>query len=123
LTPVSAHTETNLEILEGGRHLITEKPIARHPSQKADADDCCGRVRGGVLVVAATAMDDRSAACVAARQLVRDRRNRPRFAFCTLAVVAPQGLLRWIGPPTPPGSMNGVAGALRDMGRPTASRR
>src|SRR4051812_27278379 len=45
LTPVAVHTETNLEILEAGRHLISEKPIAA-TVEDADAIIEAARERG-----------------------------------------------------------------------------
>jgi predicted dehydrogenase len=44
LTPVAIHSETNMEILEAGRHLISEKPIA---ATVADADAIIEAPRGG----------------------------------------------------------------------------
>jgi predicted dehydrogenase len=51
LTPVAVHGETNLEILESGRHLITEKPIA---TKLDDADRIVAlAAERGLLVIAA----------------------------------------------------------------------
>ena len=68
LTPGPAHTETNLEILESGKHLISEKPIA---TTIEDANEIINRGRqADILVVVAPPwmLDPRR---LAAREMIR----------------------------------------------------
>ena len=48
LTPIPAHYETSLAILEAGKHLVTEKPIS---TTLAEADALCDLARRKKLVV------------------------------------------------------------------------
>ena len=53
LTPIDAHYETSMQVLEAGKHLVAEKPIA---STLAEADDICALAeRQGVHVLVAPA--------------------------------------------------------------------
>jgi predicted dehydrogenase len=68
LTPVAAHSETNLEIVSAGKHLVTEKPLA---ATMSDADEIIRIAHDrGLLVVAAPPwlLDPRR---VAARDVIR----------------------------------------------------
>jgi predicted dehydrogenase len=111
LTPVTAHGETNLEILESGRHLITEKPIA---GSLEDADRMIAiAAERDLLVVAAPPwmLDPRRAA---ARALVRQGVvGRVAFARSRSSHAGPADMT-W--PSDPSWFYSDGAGALLDMG-------
>lgn len=111
LTPVAIHSETNMEILEAGRHLISEKPIA---ATVADADAIIEAAqRRGLLIVAAPPwmIDPRR---VLARELVRDGEiGTVAFARSRSSHAGPAAM-SW--PADPAWFYAKGAGALRDMG-------
>jgi predicted dehydrogenase len=111
LTPVSAHTETNLEILEGGRHLITEKPIAGTVAE-ADAIIAAAAERGLVVVAAPPWMIDPRR--VFARQLVREGAIGEVAFIRSRSSHAGPAAMAW--PANPAWFYERGAGALRDMG-------
>jgi predicted dehydrogenase len=69
LTPIDAHYETNIKVLESGRHLVTEKPLA---STLAQADEICELAGSRGLIVLCAPADMLSLAWSDARRLVRD---------------------------------------------------
>jgi predicted dehydrogenase len=111
LTPVAVHGETNLEILESGRHLITEKPIA---SSLQDADRIIAMAAERDLRVIAAPpwmIDPRRAA---ARALIRRGAvGRVAFARSRSSHAGPADM-RW--PADPSWFYAEGAGALLDMG-------
>jgi predicted dehydrogenase len=68
LTPIDAHFETNMKVLEAGKHLVTEKPIA---STLAEADELCGLAESKGLVALCAPADMLSPEWAQARQLIR----------------------------------------------------
>jgi predicted dehydrogenase len=69
LTPIPAHYETSLAILEAGKHLVTEKPIA---TRMEEADRLCELARQRGLVVVTAPPDMLFPDVALARDLVRD---------------------------------------------------
>lgn len=111
LTPVTAHTETNLEILEAGRHLISEKPIAGTVAE-ADAMIDAASKRKLIIVAAPPWMIDPRR--VFARQLVRQGSiGSVAFARSRSSHAGPAAM-SW--PADPAWFYEKGAGALRDMG-------
>ena len=111
LTPVAVHGETNLEILESGRHLITEKPIA---SSLQDADRIIATAAERDLRVIAAPpwmLDPRRAA---ARSLIRQGAvGRVAFARSRSSHAGPADM-KW--PADPSWFYAEGAGALLDLG-------
>jgi predicted dehydrogenase len=111
LTPVAAHTETNLEILEAGRHLISEKPIAATVTD-ADAIIDTARTRSLLIVAAPPWMIDPRR--VFARELVQQGAiGSVAFARSRSSHAGPAAM-SW--PADPAWFYEKGAGALRDMG-------
>jgi predicted dehydrogenase len=111
LTPVAVHGETNLEILESGRHLITEKPIA---TKLPDADR--------IVAIAA----ERDLLVIAAPPWMLDPRRIAARALIQQGVVGPVAFARSRSSHAGPAAMSWPAdpswfyaegaGALLDMG-------
>lgn len=66
LTPIPVHGETSIEILEAGKHLVTEKPLA---TTMADADRICQLARE----------QDRTVVCAPPNMLYADRAEARRL--------------------------------------------
>lgn len=111
LTPLAAHAETNIEILEAGRHLISEKPIA---GTVADADAIIDAAYNRKLTIVAAPpwmIDPRR---VVARQLVQQGAiGEVAFARSRSSHAGPAAM-NW--PTDPAWFYEKGAGALRDMG-------
>ncbi len=69
LTPIPAHYETSLAILEAGKHLVTEKPIS---TTLKEADVLCELARSRNLVVVTSPPNMLFPDLALARSLVRD---------------------------------------------------
>lgn len=68
LTPISAHYETSMSILEAGKHLVTEKPLA---SSMTEADDICELAERKACLVMCAPIDMLRPEWVEARRLVQ----------------------------------------------------
>jgi predicted dehydrogenase len=111
LTPVAVHGDTNLEILESGRHLITEKPIASS-TQDADRIITTAAERDLRIIAAPPWMLDPRRA--AARSLIRQGAvGRVAFARSRSSHAGPADM-RW--PADPSWFYAEGAGALLDLG-------
>lgn len=111
LTPIAAHTETNLEILEAGKHLISEKPIAESVKD-ADAIIAAARARSLLIVAAPPWMIDPRR--VFARDLIwQGAIGTVAFARSRSSHAGPAAM-GW--PADPTWFYEKGAGALRDMG-------
>lgn len=67
LTPIPVHGETSIKILESGKHLVTEKPIA---TTMAEADRICELARTGERVVVCAPFNMLFPDRLAARRLI-----------------------------------------------------
>jgi len=111
LTPGPAHTETNLEILESGRHLITEKPISTTLEYANEIIDLA-RARNLVVVVAPPWMLDPRR--IAAREIIRTGAiGKVAFARSRSSHGGPAAM-SW--PADPSWFYAAGSGALLDMG-------
>jgi predicted dehydrogenase len=111
LTPISAHYEISLQILEAGKHLVSEKPLA---ATMAEADELCATAaRRGLRIVAAP-MDLLADEWFTARRLVANGAlGRPCFA----RVQSSHGGPAMMGWPTDPSWFYQLgAGPLLDLG-------
>ena len=111
LTPVAVHGKTNLEILESGRHLITEKPIASS-LQEADRIIATAAERSLRVIAAPPWMLDPRR--TAARSLIRQGAvGRVAFARSRSSHAGPADM-SW--PADPSWFYAEGAGALLDLG-------
>jgi predicted dehydrogenase len=111
LTPVAVHGETNLEILESGRHLITEKPIASSLEEADRIIATAGERALSVIAAPPWMLDPRR---VAARSLVRQGVvGRVAFARSRSSHAGPADM-SW--PADPSWFYAEGAGALLDLG-------
>ena len=111
LTPGSVHSETNLEILRHGKHLVTEKPLA---STVKDAQEIIelARQRDLLIVVSPPSMLDPRR--IAARRMVREGAiGKVAFARCRASHGGPAAM-SW--PVDPSWFYAEGTGSLLDMG-------
>ncbi len=112
LTPVAVHGETNLEILESGRHLITEKPIASSLEEADRIIATAGERALSVIAAPPWMLDPRR---VAARSLVRQGAVKVAGCLrCSRSSHAGPADMSW--PADPSWFYAEGAGALLDLG-------
>ncbi|MFN8633845.1 MAG: Gfo/Idh/MocA family oxidoreductase [Chloroflexota bacterium] len=111
LTPIDAHYETNMQILEAGKHLVSEKPFAQ---TMREANDICELARSkGLLVVVAPA-DMLRNEWVESRRLVRSGAlGKIAFARVQSSHAGPAAM-SW--PADPTWFYQAGSGPLLDMG-------
>jgi predicted dehydrogenase len=111
LTPALAHYETSMMILESGRHLVTDKPLA---GSLAEADDICRLAAERRLVVVTAPYDVLGHDLQSARQLVATG-GIGRVAFARVqSSHAGAAAMGWPVDPAP--YYQAGAGSLFDMG-------
>jgi predicted dehydrogenase len=111
LTPIDAHYETNMAVLEAGKHLVTEKPIA---STLSEADEICAVADSKGLVALCAPADMLSLEWADARRLIRDGVvGKVAFARLQSSHAGPAAMA-W--PADPTWFYQKGAGPLLDMG-------
>lgn len=111
LTPIPLHYETSKTILEAGKHLVTEKPIA---GTLAEADDLCAIAQASGLLIVSAPVDMLGNDWREARRLIASGAiGRPAFARVQSSHGGP-ALLSW--PSDPSWFYAEGAGPLPDMG-------
>jgi len=68
VTPIDVHYETSLEILEAGKHLLSEKPLA---STMREADDLIGKAKQQGVQILTAPVDMLRSEWIEARRLVQ----------------------------------------------------
>jgi predicted dehydrogenase len=111
LTPIDVHSETNVQILAAGKHLVTEKPLA---STLAEADEICALAESRSLVALCAPADMLSDEWADARNLI-EAGAVGKVAFARLQS-SHSGPAAMAWPADPTWFYQKGAGALLDMG-------
>ncbi len=111
LTPIAAHYETSIRIIEAGKHLISEKPLA---STMAQADKLCAAARHKGVHIIVAPVDMLAREWRRAQRLVQEGAiGRPAFARAQSSHSGPASM-SW--PADPTWFYQRGAGALLDLG-------
>jgi predicted dehydrogenase len=111
LTPIPVHYETSMRIVQAGRHLVTEKPLA---STVSEANDLCAAADSAAVTVICAPFDMLAPEWAMARRLVQGGNiGRPAFARVQSSHAGPAAM-SW--PSDPTWFYQKGAGALLDMG-------
>lgn len=111
LTPISTHYETSIRILEAGKHLISEKPLA---TTMAQADELCAAARRKGVHIIVAPVDMLAREWWQARRLVSEGAiGRPAFARVQSSHSGPAAMA-W--PTDPTWFYRRGAGPMLDLG-------